>query len=86
LLTTDPLIYTQDPEASPLASLNYLATQSPSQGSPSIWTQALKEAGANALGNIDIPGLVSGFFDSKKANKNPQTFLDSTAARQASDW
>ena len=86
LLTTDPLIYTQDPEASPLASLNYLATQDPSEGSPSIWTQALKEAGANAIGSIDVPGLISGFFDSRKANKNPQTFLDSTAARQASDW
>ena len=86
LLTTDSTIYNQDPEASQLASLNYLATQDPSEGSPSIWTQALKEAGANALGNIDIPGLISGFFDSKKANKNPQTFLDSKAAREASDW
>jgi len=86
LLTTDPSIYTQDPEASQMASVNYLATQDPSTSSPSIWTQALKDAGAEAIKGIDIPGIVSGFFNSKKANKNSQTFLDSEAARQASDW
>ena len=86
LLTTESGIYTQDPEASQLASLNYLATQDPSDSSPSIWTQALKDAGANALGNIDIPGLVSGFFNAQKANKDPYSFLNSKAAREASDW
>ena len=85
LLTTDSTIYTQDPEASSLASLNYLASQDSSKGSPSIWATALKDAGANAIASIDIPGLVSGFFDSRK-NKGAQTFLDSQAARQASDW
>ncbi len=85
LLTTDSTIYTQDPEASSLASLNYLASKDPSEGSPSIWATALKEAGANAIANIDIPGIVSGFFDSRK-NKNSKTFLDSQAARLASDW
>ena len=86
LLTTSPGIYTQDPEASQLASVNYLTTQDPSDTSPSIWAQALKDAGAEAIKGIDIPGLVSGFFNSKKATKNPQTFLDSKAAREASDW
>ena len=85
LLTTDSTIYTQDPEASSLASLNYLASQDPSKGSASIWSKALKDAGANAIASIDIPGLVSGFFDSRK-NKGSQTFLDSQAARLASDW
>ena len=86
LLTTDPNIYRQDPEASQLASLNYLASQDPSEGSPSIWTQALREAGANAIGSIDIPGLVSGFFDSRKPRRSPIAFLDSASAREASDW
>ena len=86
LLTTDSTIYTQDPEASSLASLNYLASQDPSEGSPSIWTQALKDAGANAIASIDIPGLVSGFFDSRKANRSPIAFLNSASAREASDW
>ena len=87
LLTTNSTIYTQDPEASEVSSLNYLASQDPTyQGSPGIWSQALKDAGAAAIGSIDIPGLISGFFDSKKANKNPQTFLSSKAAREASDW
>ena len=86
LLNTNEGIYTQDPEASQLASVNYLTTQDPSDTSPSIWAQALKDAGAGALKNIDIPGVVSGFFNSKKANKNPQSFLDSKAAREASDW
>ena len=67
LLTTNQSIYTQDPEASQLASVNYLATQDPSDSSPSIWTQALKDAGAEAIKGINIPGLVSGFFNSKKA-------------------
>ena len=78
LLTTDSTIYTQDPEASSLASLNYLASQDPSKGSPSIWSKALKEAGANAISNIDIPGLVSGFFDSRK-NKGSGQMLDAYA-------
>ena len=85
LLTTDSTIYTQDPEASSLASLNYLASQDPSEGSPSIWTQALKEAGANAIGSIDIPGIISGFFDSRKPRRSPIAFLDSASAREASD-
>tara|TARA_B100001094_G_scaffold52350_1_gene47844 strand:+ start:207 stop:1268 length:1062 start_codon:yes stop_codon:yes gene_type:complete len=76
LLTTDRTIYTQDPEASQLASVNYLATQDPSKGSPSIWTQALKDAGANALQNIDIPGVVSGFFNSRKPSKDYGQMLD----------
>ena len=86
LLTTDSGIYTQDPEASQMASINYLATQDPSTSSPSIWTQALKDAGAEAIKGIDIPGLVSGFFNSQKANKDPYSFLNSKAAREASDW
>ena len=86
LLTTESSIYTQDPEASQLASLNYLATQDPSDSSPSIWTQALRDAGAEAIKGIDIPGLVSGFFNSQKANKDPYSFLNSKAAREASDW
>jgi hypothetical protein len=76
LLTTDQSIYTQDPEASQMASVNYLATQDPSDSSPSIWTQALKDAGAEAISGIDIPGIVSGFFNSKKSNKNAQQSLD----------
>jgi hypothetical protein len=76
LLTTNQSIYTQDPEASQLASVNYLATQDPSDSSPSIWTQALKDAGAEAISGIDIPGIVSGFFNSKKSNKNAQQSLD----------
>ena len=86
LLTTDSTIYTQDPEASSLASLNYLASRDPSEGSPSIWTQALREAGANAIGSIDIPGIISGFFDSRKPRRSPIAFLDSASAREASDW
>ena len=86
LFTTESNIYTQDPEASQLASLNYLATQDPSSSSPSIWTQALRDAGAEAIKGIDIPGLVSGFFNSQKANKDPYSFLNSKAAREASDW
>jgi hypothetical protein len=76
LLTTDPTIYTQDPEASQLASINYLASQDPSKGSPTIWGQALRDASAKAIGSIDIEGLVSGFFDARKANKNAQQSLD----------
>ena len=76
LLTTDQSIYTQDPEASQMASVNYLATQDPSDSSPSIWNQALKDAGAEAISGIAIPGIVSGFFNSKKANKNAQQSLD----------
>ena len=75
-LTTDPTIYMQDPESSSFASLNYLASQNPRKGSPSIWTQALKDAGANALQNIDIPGLVSGFFNSRKPSKDYGQMLD----------
>ena len=86
LLTTDSGIYTQDPEASQMASINYLATQDPSTSSPSIWTQALKDAGAEAIKGIDIPGLVSGFFNSQKANKDTYSILNSKAAREASDW
>tara|TARA_R100001443_G_scaffold43124_1_gene56260 strand:- start:988 stop:2049 length:1062 start_codon:yes stop_codon:yes gene_type:complete len=86
LLTTESGIYTQDPDASQLASLNYLATQDPSDSSPSIWTQALRDAGAEAIKGINIPGLVSGFFNSQKANKDPYSFLNSKAAREASDW
>tara|TARA_Y100001938_G_scaffold91162_1_gene125073 strand:- start:731 stop:1780 length:1050 start_codon:yes stop_codon:yes gene_type:complete len=78
LLTTDSTIYTQDPEASKLASLNYLASQDPSEGSPSIWTQALRDAGANAIASIDIPGIVSGFFDSRK-NRGSGQMLDAYA-------
>lgn len=76
LLSTDPSIYTQDPEASQMASVNYLATQDPSDSSPSIWMQALKDAGAEAISGIDIPGIVSGFFNSKKSNTNAQQSLD----------
>ena len=76
LLSTDPSIYTQDPEASQMASVNYLATQDPSDSSPSIWMQALKDAGAEAISGIDIPGIVSGFFNSKKSNTNAQQSID----------
>ena len=76
LLSTDPSIYTQDPEASQMASVNYLATQDPSDSSPSIWAQALKDAGAEAISGIDIPGIVSGFFNSKKSNTNAQQSLN----------
>ena len=86
LLTTNPSIYTQDPEASQLASVGYLASQDPSDSSPSIWAQALKDAGAQAIQGIDIPGIVSGFFDSKKAKRSPIAFLNSSSAREASDW
>ena len=41
---------------------------------------------AEAIKGIDIPGLVSGFFNSQKANKDPYSFLNSKAAREASDW
>ena len=56
LLTTQKPIYTQDPEASPLASVNYLATAKDPQ--PSIWTKALGDAGKKALENVDISSLV----------------------------
>ena len=62
LLTTSPTIYTQDPEASPIASLNYLAT-SP-KDSPGIWTKALGDAGKKALANVDISALVDSFINS----------------------
>jgi hypothetical protein len=78
LLTTNEGIYTQDPEASQLASINYLASQDASEGSPSIWTQALQDAGAAAIKGIDIPGIVSGFFNSKK-NKGSGQMLDNYA-------
>ena len=38
--------------------------------------KALKDAGAEAIKGIDIPGIVSGFFNSKKSNKNTQQSLD----------
>lgn len=88
-LTTDSTIYTQDPEASSFASLNYLASQDPSKGSPGIWTRALKDAGAKALEGIDIPGLVSGFFDTRH-NIDPGTFASnytpSSSDSSNSDW
>jgi len=79
LLTTNQSIYTQDPEASQMASVNYLATQDPSDSSPSIWTQALKDAGSEAIKGIDIPGIVSGFFNSKKSSKDYGQMLDNYA-------
>ena len=94
LLTTESNIYTQDPEASKVASLNYLTTVDPSDSQPGIFTQALKSAGANAIKNIDIPGIVSGFFNRDKPKYQPKSFLkemkdgtfDSKTAREASDW
>jgi len=64
LLTTDPLIYTQDPEASPLASVNYLASVDPAASSPGMWAQALADAGKAALANVNISNLVDKFVDS----------------------
>ena len=64
LLTTDPLIYTQDPEASSLASVNYLASVDPAASSPGIWAQALADAGKAALANVNISNLVDKFVDS----------------------
>ena len=51
-----------------------------------IKANVVKDAGANAIASIDIPGLVSGFFDSRKANRSPIAFLNSASAREASDW
>ena len=62
LLTTEESIYTQDPEASPLSSVNYLATVE--DPTPSIWTKALGDAGKQALANVDISSLVDRFINS----------------------
>ena len=64
LLSTDPTIYTQDPEASQLASVNYLASVDPSDSSPSIWTKALADAGKKALENVNVSNLVDDFVNS----------------------
>ena len=64
LLTTSSTIYTQDPEASPLSSVNYLASEAAKDGSPSIWTKALGEAGKSALKGLDISSLVDKFISS----------------------
>ena len=63
LLSTDPTIYTQDPEASQLASVNYLASVDPSDSSPSIWTKALADAGKKALENVNVSNLVDDFVN-----------------------
>ncbi len=61
LLTTQESIYTQDPEASPLSSVNYLATVK--DPTPNIWTKALGDAGKKALANVDISSLVDRFIN-----------------------
>ena len=63
LLTTSDLIYTQDPEADPVASVNYLASIDPSDSSPGIWTKALADAGKAALANVNVSNLVDDFVN-----------------------
>ena len=63
LLTTSDLIYTQDPEADSVASVNYLASVDPSDSSPSIWTKALADAGKKALANVNVSNLVDDFVN-----------------------
>ena len=62
LLTNDPLIYTQDPDASAFSSLNYLANID--DPDPSIWAKALGSAGKEALAGINISDLVDRFVNS----------------------
>jgi len=64
LLTTSDTIYTQDPEASPLSSVGYLASVDPKDSSPDIWTKALGDAGKKALAGVDISSLVDSFVNS----------------------
>ena len=62
LLTHSNLIYTQDPEADAMASVNYLASVNPKRSTPSIWTKALGSAGKQALANVNISQLVDDFI------------------------
>tara|TARA_Y100001963_G_scaffold88577_1_gene122406 strand:- start:991 stop:2202 length:1212 start_codon:yes stop_codon:yes gene_type:complete len=62
LFATDDGIYQQDPDASGLASVSYLANVK--DPDPSMWAKALGTAGKEALANVDINTLVDNFVNS----------------------
>ena len=62
LTGVDDLIYTQDPDASATASVNYLANVK--DPDPGIWVKALGSAGKDALANINVSDLVDRFINS----------------------
>ena len=62
LFATDDGIYQQDPDASGLASVNYLANVK--DPDPGMWAKALGTAGKQALANVDINTLVDNFVNS----------------------